>query len=190
MGSVVVQATSRRSGLFARRRRGFLVGFVTTCVVLGAAKSFLSYSCCRGIVHFLGFGVYIFSFKFRSTPFSILSATNHRVPMVFNLVWSSSREKFCYLRPPVSELSLCVQHNFPVVLSQTAFRDFWINVVDPSFSTLLWKSPVQMGCYDSPMLRAVLLHEFRQLLVFFRTPLSSLGNLEITWGPDNSPPFP
>lgn len=93
-----------------------------------------------------------------------------RVPMIFCIVISTSRQMFRYLSPPISMTFVQEEEN-PLLISRPfRFVNGGIKVVEPSFSALFSHSMRDEFGNPSPILRPILLDKFLDGFILFQSP--------------------
>mmetsp|Transcript_11445 Transcript_11445/g.41880 ORF Transcript_11445/g.41880 Transcript_11445/m.41880 type:complete len:225 (+) Transcript_11445:3519-4193(+) len=101
---------------------------------------------------------------------SIILPLHRAVPMVLNGVIRPSSNDFGDLCPLVAVGSVGFDQDTVFLLCPRVPPDVWIEVIVPTLSALLANSPRQVLSDHRPLLRAVLLDEADDLVIFFLGP--------------------
>lgn len=97
-------------------------------------------------------------------------AFNRGVPVVFDVVVSSSWEKFAYQSPPVAVNPLGLDKGHVFLLCPLVFLDIWIEVVVPSLATLFAYPAFEVLGDFRPVLGPFHGHQLSELLVLLVSP--------------------
>ena len=103
-------------------------------------------------------------------PVLVLVPPPHgRVPVVLDGVVGPPRQQLGDFRPLVAEDLVRLVDDRVLVLRPGALLDLRVEVVVPALAALLADAALEMARYKRPFLRAVLVHEFDDLLVLLET---------------------
>ena len=104
-------------------------------------------------------------------------ALHRRIPVILNRVISSTFKNFSDLGPLVIHNTMHEEENPLFLLIPVDFFNTRIEMIVPSFATLLSYSAVEVLRYKGPLLRTIGHHELEDAPIFFGSPSS----LDIKW---------
>ena len=92
--------------------------------------------------------------------------------MVLDGIVRSSGDQLGYLGPLVAPLLVGVEDDSVLLVGPGSFLDLWVEVIVPTFPTLLSNPPLQMFSNKCPPLRPVFTHKFNNFFIFLFGPRS------------------